>query len=157
MPSLLATDETFLKAAPARFSETFQIAKPADQVWAELISDSPLSWCRALSIRWTSPRPFTVGTTREAKILGGALTIQETYFLWEEGRRKTFYAASASLPVFRRLAEDYVVEPTSENRSSLTWTIAIEPSAIGKAGGPANALLVKSLFNDTRRHFASPR
>jgi hypothetical protein len=156
MPSLLATDETFLKAAPTRFSETFQIAKPADQVWAELIADDPLSWCRALSIRWTSPRPFTVGTTREAKILGGALKVQEHYFLWEEGRRKAFYVASANLPVFRRLAEDYLVEPAGENRSRLTWTIAMEPTTIGKPGGPVNALLVKSLFNDTRRHFASP-
>jgi hypothetical protein len=33
----------------------------------------------------------------------------------------------------------------------------MEPTAIGKPGGPVNALLVKSLFNDTRRHFASPR
>lgn len=155
MPSLLATDETFLAVAPTRFSETFQIAKAADQVWAELIADNPLSWCRALSIRWTSPRPFAVGTTREAKIAGGALTIQEIYFVWEEGQRKAFYAANASLPVFRRLAEDYVVEPISENRSSLTWTIAMEPTAIGKAGGPANALLVKSLFKDTRRHYGT--
>jgi hypothetical protein len=29
----------------------------------------------------------------------------------------------------------------------------MEPKGIGKAGAPANALLVKSLFNDTRRHF----
>lgn len=155
MPSLIATDEAFFTTAPTRFSETFQIAKPAEEVWAELIGEDPLGWCRALSIRWTSPRPFTVGTTREAKILGGALTVQETYFLWEEGRRKSFYVASASLPVFRRLAEDYLVEPAGEKRSRLTWTIASEPSAIGKPGGPVNALLVKSLFKDTRRHYGT--
>ena len=153
MPSLLTADETFLSTAPTRFSETFHIAKPAEEVWAELIGDDPLSWCRALSIRWTSPRPFAVGTTREAKILSGALTVQETYFLWEEGRRKAFYADRTSLPVFRRLAEDYVVEPAGGDRSTLTWTIAMEPTGVGKVGGPANALLVKSLYNDTRRHY----
>jgi hypothetical protein len=32
MPSLLATDETFLAVAPTRFSETFQIDKAARYV-----------------------------------------------------------------------------------------------------------------------------
>jgi hypothetical protein len=153
MPTLQQTDEHFLTRAPTRFSENFDIAKPAAVVWQELVADNPLGWCRALSISWTSPRPFGIGTTRTAKILGGALTVNERYFLWEEGRRKAFCVLDASLPVFNRLAEDYIVEPLSPDRSRLTWTIAMEPKGIGKAGAPANALLVKSLFNDTRRHF----
>jgi hypothetical protein len=157
MATLRQTDENFLNAAPTRFSERFDIAKPADAVWTELVADTPLDWCRALSITWTSSRPFGVGTTRQAKILGGALTVQERYFLWDEGHRKAFCVVEATLPVFSRLAEDYVVEPLGPDRSRLTWTIAMEPKGIGKAGGPANALLVKSLFNDTRRHFGASR
>lgn len=152
MPTLQQTDEHFLSSAPTRFSESFDIAKPADAVWQELIGEDPLGWCRALSITWTSPRPFGIGATRTAKILG-ALTVNERFFLWEEGRRKAFCVLDASLPVFSRLAEDFLVEPLGPDRSRLTWTIAMEPKGIGKAGAPANALLVKSLFSDTRRHF----
>lgn len=155
MAAVRQTDEHFLTSAPTRFTESFDIAKPADAVWQELVADKPLDWCRALSITWVSERPFGVGAVRKAKILGGALTVQERYFLWEEGRRKAFCVVEASLPVFERLAEDYVVEPLGPDRCRLTWTIAMEPKGIGKAGGPANALLVKSIFKDTRRHFGS--
>ncbi|MDT7589862.1 MAG: hypothetical protein QOE32_7412, partial [Pseudonocardiales bacterium] len=149
MAAVRQTDEQFLTSAPVRFSESFDVAGPAEEVWRELVGEKPVDWCRALSITWTSERPFGIGTTRQAKILGGALTVQERYFLWEEGRRKAFCVVEASLPVFERLAEDYVVEPLGSDRCRLTWTIAMEPKGIGKAGGPANALLVKSIFDDT--------
>ncbi|MCW3041769.1 MAG: polyketide cyclase [Solirubrobacterales bacterium] len=152
MPTLQQTDETFLTNAPTRFSETFLIPKPAAAVWEELTSDKPLDWCRALSIRWTSPRPLGIGATRTAKILG-ALTANERFFIWEDGRRKAFCITDANLPVFSRLAEDFLVEPLGPDRSSFTWTIAMEPKGLGKAGAPANKLLVASLFKDTRRHF----
>jgi len=153
MPTLQLTDESFLTTAPSRFSETFEIARPAADVWAELINDTPLDWCRALSIKWTSPRPFGIGTTRTAKVLG-ALMVKERYFIWEEGHRKTFCITESSLPVFNRVAEDYVVEPLAPDRSRFTWTLAMEPKGIAKIG-PGNKLLVNSLFKDTRKHFSA--
>jgi hypothetical protein len=151
--TLQPVDESFFASAPARYSETFAIARPAEEVWRELVSEKPLDWCRALSIRWTSERPFAVGTTRQAKVLLGASTLQEHFFIWEEGRRYAFYATEINLPVFRRLAEDYVVEPDGPSRCRFTWTVALEPTLLGRLGGPMNGLLFKSLFADTRRHF----
>lgn len=155
MPKLQPADEAFLTTAPAIFRETFQIPRPAAEVWAEITADDALHWCRAISIRWTSPRPFGVGTTRRVKVLGGVLSGDEHFFAWEEGRRKAFQITSANLPVFRRLAEEYVVEPDGDDACRFTWTIATEPSAIGRPGGPLNALLFKSLFSDTRKHFSA--
>jgi hypothetical protein len=154
MPTLQLTDETFLTSAPTRFSETFEIPKPAADVWAELIGDKPLDWCRALSITWTSPRPLGVGATRTAKILG-ALTANERFFIWEDGRRNAFCITDTNLPVFTRLAEDSLVEPLGPDRCRFTWTIAMELKGVAKAGGPMNRLLVSSLFKDTRRHFGA--
>jgi hypothetical protein len=145
--------ESFFARAPVRYSETFQIARAAVEVWQELTGDAPLHWCRAISVRWTSPRPFAVGTTRQVKVLGGAMTLQEHFFLWEEGRRYAFYGTKASTPVFRRLAEDYLVEPDGPDRCRFTWTAALEPTPLGRLGGPVNGLLFKSLFVDTRRYF----
>jgi hypothetical protein len=86
-------DETFFDAAPQRLGETFEIPRPAADVWAELTADNPLSWCRILDrIEWTSPRPFGVGTTRTVtsgmrvanpvnrRILGTLLTDTRKHF-----------------------------------------------------------------------------
>jgi hypothetical protein len=145
--------EDFLSSAPVRLSQTFAIARPAAEVWGELVSDGALGWCRALSIRWTSPRPFGVGTTREAKVLGGAMKVQEHYFLWDEGRRHAFYVTEANVPTFKSVAEDYVVEPDGPERCRFTWTVALAPTPIGRLGGPMTGRIFKSLFDDTRRHF----
>ncbi|WP_026909851.1 SRPBCC family protein [Patulibacter minatonensis] len=155
MPKLLPADEAFLTTAPAIYAETFDIALPASEVWAQITADDPLAWCSLLKGRWTSERPFGVGTTRQMRVAGLA-KVQEHFFVWEEGRRKAFYLTSANVPVFERLAEDYVVEPAGDDRCTFTWTIAVEPSAIGKAGGPLNSFLFGRCFKDTRKHFPKP-
>lgn len=153
MPSLEPVDESFFASAPSRFSHTWSIARPAADVWAELTGDKPLHWCRGLSINWTSPRPFAVGTTRQAKVLGGVLKVQEHFFIWDEGRRYAFYVTKANAPLFRSVAEDYVVEPDGDGRCRFTWTIALTPTGLGKPGGPVNKLLFGRFFADTGKYF----
>ena len=151
------TDESFLATAPKRFEDSWEIPLPAAAVWADLTSDTPLHWCRALTkITWTSARPFGVGTTRTAKVLG-LIALQEEFIVWEEGRRKAFVGVQANLPLMTRIAEDYVVEPTGDGSCRLTWTIAVEPSAAGKPGSPLNAAIFKSLFKDTAKHYGLRR
>lgn len=153
MPTLEPVDESFFTSAPTRFSDSWTIAQPAAQVWDELTGDRPLHWCKGLSIYWTSDRPFAVGTTRQAKVLGGVLKVDEHFFIWDEGRRYAFYVTRANAPLFRSVAEDYVVEELGPDSCRFTWTIALAPSALGKPGGPVNKLLFKRFFADTARHF----
>jgi hypothetical protein len=149
-------DERFFETAPMRLQESFEVNRPAAEVWAELTEDNPLSWCRILQrIDWTSPRPFGVGTTRTARALGGSLVIDEEFFRWEEGRRKSFHVLEASLPMFKSLAEDYLVEPTSEASCTFTWTVAVEAKPAARPLNPGNKLLLSSLFRDTRRHYGA--
>jgi len=147
-------DETFFAEAPLRLRAGFAIPRPAAQVWDELTSDTALHWCRILSdVRWTSPRPFGVGTTREVKALWGANMLREHYFLWEEGRRHCFYVAETTAPIVTSLAEDYLVEPRGEDACHFTWTIAARLSALGRPGAPLNRAILKTLFTDTARHY----
>lgn len=147
-------DERFFETAPMRLRGGFEIPRPAAAVWGELTADDALHWCRILQdVSWTSPRPFGVGTTREVKALWGANMLREHYFLWEEGRRHSFYAAESSGPLFRALAEDYLVEPRGAEACRFTWTIAVEPTAVGRAGTPLNRAILKTLFTDTARHY----
>jgi hypothetical protein len=152
MPSLESIDESYFDRAPQRFAHTWSIARPAEAVWGELVGERPLHWCRGLNIRWTSPPPFGVGTTRQAKVLG-LLIGQEYFFAWEEGRRYAFYFTHANLPVLTTVAEDYVVEPDGADRCRFTWRVGLTPSALGKPGAPFNKLLFRRFFQDTGRHF----
>lgn len=150
-------DEAFFDAAPFRLVGEFDIPRPAAEVWAELTEDNPLSWCRILQkVVWTSPRPFGVGTTRQAQSLGGLNVINERFFRWEEGRRKSFYVLEGSLPLFRRFAEDYLVEPTSDTSCRFTWAIAADPKPATRLANPANKRLLGTLFTDTRKHYGLP-
>jgi hypothetical protein len=154
--ALQPCDEQFLDTAPTRYAAVMEVPLPADRVWADLVSDETLRWCRAISrVTWTSSRPFGVGTTRNVRLPLGALVLDERYFRWEDGRRKSFCTVNASLPLFRRFAEDYLLEETSPTTSRLTWTIAAEPLPAARPGAPVNALLARSLFRDTRRHFGA--
>ncbi len=147
-------DESFLDTAPLRLRGSFEIPRPAAEVWAELTAEHPLLWCRILQdISWTSPRPFGVGTTRTVVALGGLNVFKERFFRWEEGRRHSFVVEQASAPMFRRFAEDYLVEPAGEDACRFTWTIAGEARPGFGITTPANRLLLKTLLTDTARHY----
>lgn len=147
-------EESFFDTAPLRLRATFDITRPASKLWADLTAENPLAWCQILqSVTWTSPRPFGVGTTRIVRSLGGASILNEFFFRWEDERRMSFYAVESSTPLFRRFAEDYLVEPMSETSCRFVWTIAIEPRPVLRIGNPVNKLLLSTLFRDTRKHY----
>jgi hypothetical protein len=149
-----SVEATFFDTAPFRLREAFDIPRSAAQVWADLTTESPLSWCRMLrDVTWTSPPPFGVGTTRTARSIGNVSVIDERFFRWEEGRQQSFFAVKASVPLFRRFAEDYLVEPTSKTSCRFTWTIAIEPRPAARIANPGNRLLFGTLFRDTRKFY----
>ena len=151
---LPAADETFLASAPTRFAQAFDIALPASTVWTELTRDGTLDWCRGLEISWLSPRPFGLGTKRQAKLFGVLLRVQEEYFIWEEGRRMAFFVTSVRPPVYRRSAEDYRVDALGADRCRFTWTLAFDLTLLGRLNGPVTSLIVRRMFADTRHHFA---
>ena len=152
--SCTPVDEAFFEDAPLRLRAGFEIARPAATVWDELCADDALHWCRILQdVRWTSPRPFGVGTTREVKALAGTTMLREHYFRWDEGHRHSFYVAETTSPLFKSLAEDYLVEPCGEDACRFTWTVAVRLTAIGRPGKPINRAILKTLFTDTARHY----
>jgi hypothetical protein len=150
---LPAVDESFLATAPVRFVDAVEVALPASAVWAELTRDGTLDWCRGLEITWLSPRPYGVGTKRQAKLFGVLLNVQEEYFIWEEGRRMAFFVTRVRPPAYRRSAEDYVVDPLGPDRCRFTWTLAFDLTLLGRLNSPLSSPIIKRMFADTRRHF----
>jgi hypothetical protein len=124
---LESADEQFLASAPHVFRYQKRFAAAPEQVWESLTSDVSLAaWGPSIKkVTWTSRRPFGVGTTRDVVAPGGA-TMRERYFQWDEGRSHSFAVYESTLPLFRRFAEEYVVEPAG-TETLFRWTVAIEP------------------------------
>lgn len=149
-------DESFFDSAPLCLRGKFEVARPAPDLWAELTEPNPLGWCRIIQrIEWTSPRPFGVGTTRTVHSLWGTNVIRERFFRWQEGERKSFYVVETTAPLFRALAEDYLVEPTGPDSCRFTWTIAAEPNRLTGLANPINRRLLGTLLTDTGKHFSA--
>ena len=131
-------DADFLASAPHIFRYQKRYAASPEKVWESLVSDESLAaWGPMVKdVTWTSPRPFGVGTTRDVTAPGGSV-MRERFFQWQDGHSKSFYVYESALPLFKRFAEHYLVEPAGAE-TLFTWTLAIEPK-------PAFALPVKVL------------
>jgi len=155
---LESADADFFESAPHVFTYQKRFAAPPAQVWEQLTSDESITaWGPATKeVNWTSPRPFGVGTTREVVALGGA-TMRERFFRWEEGRRHSFASHESTLPLFRRFAEDYVVEADGAD-TLFTWVVAIEPKGALALPFKVIAPAVKAAFGripaDGQRYWA---
>jgi hypothetical protein len=151
--------QDFFRTAPYVHRHAIDLPVPAEQVWASLTGATPLSWCRLLTdVRYTSAAPHGVGTTRTAVLAGGVLRLRERFTHWEEGHHQSFHVEQASLPVFRRFGEDYLVEKTPSG-TRFTWTFAYEPSPafrhLLRVGKPLNNAVFASFARDTERHFGT--
>lgn len=151
---LAPVTETFFDAAPVRYAATWNISRSAEEVWADLNANPPLSWVRGLEVRWTSPAPFGVNSTHVATALG-LLRAHEQYFAWEDGTRKSFFVTQSNLPMFKRLAEDYRVVATGPRSCELAWVIAGEPTFLGRMNLPVLNVLMRRFFKDTSDHYGT--
>ncbi|MFC9660709.1 SRPBCC family protein [Nocardia sp. NPDC127606] len=142
--ALTESDDAFLASAANRYVHVIDIPAPPSAVWAALIADDALvSWSGLVTaMRWTTPRPFGVGTCRVVT-LGRIAALTERFYRWDDQRRMTFTVDFASIPGLRRFAEDIELTPTATG-TRLTWTFAVE-------GKPALQLLLRSTSAVTER------
>jgi hypothetical protein len=126
---LESADADFFESAPHVFTYQKRFAAPPAQVWEQLTSDESITaWGPSTKeVNWTSPRPFGIGTTREVVAFAGA-AMRERFFRWEEGSRHSFASYESTLPLFKRFAEDYIVEADGAD-TLFTWVVAIEPKS----------------------------
>ncbi|MFD4430633.1 SRPBCC family protein [Nocardia sp. NPDC058497] len=152
---LTECDDAFLANASRRYVHIVSIPAAPEQVWAALSADDALvSWSRVVTgMRWCSPRPHGVGSTRIVT-LAGAVALTERFYRWDEGKRMTFTVDAASIPGLRRFAEDIALEPTGAG-TRLTWTFALEGDAALRpllwAGGPLNKQVTASIARGITR------
>lgn len=123
MRDLRPVDASYATTGPNQVTLVQPIATPSEVLFW-LLSDGP-TWKEWLGIdvEWTSPKPFGVGTTRT--VTGSGQTIDETFLVWEEGRRMAFRFDRTTLPVVA-FAEDYEIRSTGAGTCELRWRYAFE-------------------------------
>lgn len=152
---LTPADDTFLGTAAHRYTHIVDIPAPVETVWDALTADDALvSWSPVITAaRWTSPRPFGIGTTRDVT-LGGFLTLAERFYRWDERSRMTFTVDTASVPGLRRFAEDLTLLPT-DTGTRLIWTFALEGNRLLQplllAASPVNRFVTGTIATGTVR------
>lgn len=158
-------DASVFQAAPQLYRFPVVLGAPPARVWESLTSDASLAaWPMgpglSFRVRWTAPRPFGAGTTREVVLPLGLLTLQERFFRWDEGAGYSFFAEQADRPGLRRFAEDYALISAGTG-TLLTWTVAVEArTATARVLGPAalfNRVALGRTAAAARRYFGDDR
>lgn len=139
-------DIDFFESAPLRFVHSVEIAASANRIFAHFEDEHawPRWWRGMREVLWTSPRPFGVGTTRTVRFDAGSLA--EYFFRWESGRRFSFYLTGQSVPLFRALAEDYLLETIAPGRARFTYSVAIDPGLLLRLGGALSRRILDGMF-----------
>jgi hypothetical protein len=114
--------------APVRFP--FAVDLDVSPAALFRVFEDPASWPRWAhgigKVDWTSPRPYTAGTTRTVTFWGG-MQVYETFLAFEAPRFMAFRFDGATQEVWSAFGERYEVEDLGSGRSRLRWTVAYEP------------------------------
>ena len=115
----------------ASFSVTSQVAFPdsPERLWKALLNERAYSWLPFVKGVSYLDDQQSVGSRRA--ILGTFLALQEQIIAFEEGRRVAFSVTGASLYGLAAGIQEYVITPTSNGGSLLTWTVAGSPKFVG--------------------------
>lgn len=132
MAACEAVDAAFVTDAPFGFLNTVDLPAPPARVFAVLADVG--SWARWFDgmkgVEALVDTPQGVGWRRRARL--DAITVDETFLVWEPGRRFTFRADAVSLPIVDALAEDWRVD-AAPGGSRLVWRVGYRPTWLGRA------------------------
>lgn len=122
----------FIAHAPFRFANAVDLAVTPEQLW-EVLTDAAAwpRWATVITgVRWTSPAPYGVGTTRTVTMRGG-LVGEEEFLAWEPGKQMAFRFNRASTRAITAFAELYEIVETADG-CRLTWTLAQRPAGVSR-------------------------
>ncbi|MBI2567686.1 MAG: SRPBCC family protein [Candidatus Schekmanbacteria bacterium] len=149
-----AVGPDFLDSAPQRIVNAVEIPASAAAIFA--VFEDAGAWPRwfsdIVSVEWTSPRPFGVGTTRTVRLQ--TMTVDERFIIWEQDRRFAFYLAATSLPLVNALCEDYVLEPLASERTRFVYTVAYDPRLPLLLAGPLGRWFFGRMFSKATQSLA---
>lgn len=141
-----ASDTAFADASKKHFTYDFKLEAAPARVF-ELVTN-PIEVGRWLpdvrSARWVTSAPHGVASVREVRL--PTIAVHEKVLVWEPGERFSFTVVRASVPILKRMVEDYRFEPASGGATRVRWTIAYQPRTLAAPLEPVLAPRFSRMF-----------
>ena len=134
--------ETILDANP---EEVFDILADVDQweVWFPEFE----------SAEWLSDGEPGVGARRVIHM--DIMSAREEFLAWEPGERFAFCLTEATLPLAKRLVEDYRLSPLAGGRCAFEWDVYYEPRTLLRPFTPLLRLNFGRMFQRATRSLST--
>ena len=113
----------------------------------EVLGD-PSTWPRWFddmrTAAWTSSETARIGAVRRVSL--GLGTFEERMIAWEPGTRFSFSIDGASVPLARRIVEDWRLSPIDGGKTKLEWSMVVAPTLLSRVLRPALEPMMKRMF-----------
>ena len=147
---------SFVDVSPDKIHGTAVCPAPPARVF-EVLADAS-SWPRWFDdmrqTAWTTPATSGVGAVRKATL--GLGTFEERMIAWEPGQRFSFSIDGASVPLAKRVVEDWRLSPENGGaHTRLDWTMHAELGWQTKLVKPILVAMMKRMFKRTSTGLAT--
>jgi len=149
----------YFETAPVRWEATEVIRATPEEIFAVFL-DGPswTKWVFAITdVKWTSPFPIDVGSTRSVHMRGG-LVGHEEFIAWEPGKRMAFRFNEVSKGGIDAFAEDYTVTDIGDGRCVVDWVMAMTPGGSTRGMSvtdPVMAAFIRHTLKNFRKYVES--
>jgi hypothetical protein len=136
-----------------RFHEV--VEADASRLFALVTGERMEEWFTDLrSLEWDGPPPYGVGSKRVVRLK--TLSVKERFLAWEapegtKGGRLAFAMDAVSVPLVRRMMEDFRIESLGPGRSRFEWTVHYAPRLVLRLVHPVARLIFGKMFGDGAR------
>jgi len=140
-------DLDYVRTSPYRMSFEAEVDATPERVFDVFTQDDMKEWFSDLrSMRWTSPLPHGEGSTRIVTLK--MLAVKEIFLVWRPGERVTFTMEAMSLPLVKKMMEDFRVHPVGRSRTRIDYTIHYTPTPLVRAVHPIVRAVFGKMFRD---------
>ncbi len=149
-----ASEPTFADASKKHFTYDFRVDMPPTVAFTTVTSPMEMGrWMPDIrSCRWVTSEPHGVGSVREVKLT--TIAVHEKILVWEPGERFVFTVVRASVPILKRMVEDFRFEPQPGGGTRIRWTIAYQPRTLAMPLEPLLAPRFARMFEASCRRLA---
>ena len=126
MPKLTPREVDFVDTAPIKITTNVTVNGTPEEVWAVLIDNErwPEWFAAAKACRSTSDEPQGVGSTRWIHV--DLFKVNERFVAWDPPHRWAFTILDVNLPGVISVVERALIEPTSDGKTTVSYTMASE-------------------------------
>lgn len=142
-----ASDSAFAERSKKHFTYDFRVALPPAEVFVAVTSPVEMGrWLPEIrAAKWVTAAPHGVSSIREVRL--ATIAVHEKVLIWEPAERFMFTVVRASVPILKRMVEDFRFEPVAGGAATrVRWTVAYQPRTLAMPLEPVLAPRFSRMF-----------